>query len=34
LIDEADADREFLKLLTANRQLLLDENRPLLAPVA
>ena len=32
LIDEADADREFGKLLTANRQLLLDEDRPLLAP--
>lgn len=34
LIDEPDADRELGKLLTANRQLLLDEDRPLLAPVA
>jgi hypothetical protein len=34
LIDEPDADRELGKLLAANRQLLLDEDRPLLAPVA
>jgi GR25 family glycosyltransferase involved in LPS biosynthesis len=34
LIDESDADRELGALLVARRQLLLEEGRPLLAPVA